>query len=79
MVLDMGDVQPCTVRPCPPEERYQFNTLVAFSETGDLIAKYHKMHLFFERQFDTPDTPDLNTFKTSFGVTFGMAICFDLM
>jgi len=79
MVLNMGDIQPCTIRPCPPGQRYQYNTLIALSESGEILAKYHKMHLFFEKQFDTPSTPDITYFDTSFGVRFGLAICFDLM
>lgn len=58
----------------------QYNTQVAFSETGQLLAKYHKSHLFEESNiFNQPTTPDVEYFDTSFGVRFGMMICFDMM
>lgn len=77
----MGDLQPCLTNDthCPTDGHYQFNTQVAFSESGQLLAKYHKSHLFYEPQFDQPLTPDIAYFDTSFGVRFGMMICFDLM
>lgn len=36
LVLDMGDVQPCTNKTsdCPSDGRFQFNTQVAFDEQG---------------------------------------------
>ena len=53
VVLDMGDVQPCSAYPfsksvvcseCPPEGVFRFNTQVAIGSGGELLAKYHKMH-----------------------------------
>jgi len=82
VVLDMGDVQPCnktTDSNCPSDGRYQFNTQVAFDEQGTLLAKYHKTHLFYEPQFNAASPSDPQTFVTSFGVKFGMMICFDMM
>ncbi|KAF2068499.1 hypothetical protein CYY_010175 [Polysphondylium violaceum] len=83
VVADMGDIQPCTnsssTNDCPSDGRFQFNTLVAFSEAGELIARYHKSHLYNEPFFNPSPTPDPITFTTSFNVTFGMLICFDIM
>lgn len=56
-----------------------FNTEVALSEDGILLAKYHKMNVFLRHIFDTPPTKEVVTFRTSFGVTFGLFVCFDLL
>lgn len=40
-----------------------------------MLAKYRKSHVFFKHCFDEPATPDLVTFDTSFGVTFGIFTC----
>merc|ERR1712232_16968 len=82
IVLDMGDIQPCDKSldsNCPSDGRYQYNTQVAFDETGRLLAKYHKTHLFYEPQFNSAKPSDPTTFESSFGVKFGMMICFDMM
>ena len=82
IVLDMGDIQPCSKSNdpnCPNDHRYQYNTQVAFDEEGKLLAKYHKTHLFYEPQFNAAEPSDPKTFVTSFGVKFGMMICFDMM
>lgn len=82
IVLDMGDLQPCSSAVdsgCPSDGRYQYNTQVVFDESGALLAKYHKTHLYYEPQFNSgmPSVPV--TFTTSFDVTFAMMICFDMM
>jgi len=55
-----------------------YNTEVAISETGMLLAKYRKMHPFLPRTFDTPPK-QVVTFETSFGVEFGVFVCYDLL
>jgi len=82
LVLNMGEIRYCsqaTDSNCPDDSRYQYNTLVAFSSTGELVAKYHKSHLYYEPQFDEPPFPDVVWFESDFGVRFGLMICFDLM
>ena len=54
-----------------------YNTEVAISETGVLLAKYHKLNPWFTKTFDEPDK-EVVTFETSFGVTFGLFTCYDL-
>ena len=83
LVANMGDRQPCqtsTHSNCPPDGRYQFNTDVVFENDGRLIAKYHKRHLYGgeEMIFNTPPSTHV-TFKTSFGVTFGVFTCYDIL
>ena len=64
---------------CPCDGRYQFNTLAVFDERGALLAKAHKAHLFGEAAaLDAADALPPAVFTTSFGVTFGAIICFDI-
>lgn len=58
-----------------------FNAAIAVDEQGRLIAKYHKHHLFGDesKYMDRGNSPNGTQFKTSFGVEFGMFICFDIM
>jgi predicted amidohydrolase len=63
-----------------PDGRHQFNTAVAFDESGAIIAKYHKRHLYGDeaKYLDAGTRPNGTAFQTSFGVEFGMFICFDI-
>eukprot|EP00455_Lapot_gusevi_P017120 TRINITY_DN1904_c0_g1_i2.p1 TRINITY_DN1904_c0_g1~~TRINITY_DN1904_c0_g1_i2.p1 ORF type:complete len:246 (-),score=52.33 TRINITY_DN1904_c0_g1_i2:148-885(-) len=80
LVVNYGDVQPCT-QSCPRNDsRWQFNTAVAFGPDGTVLAKYHKHHLFGEEWYDAAPAPQLkSSFNTSFGVEFGVFICFDIL
>ncbi|XP_059157989.1 pantetheinase-like [Physella acuta] len=80
LVANMGDKQPCDVTTdpsCPPDGRYQYNTDVAFGPDGTLLARYHKFHLFYEAQFNTPEA-EIIYFDTPFG-RFGLMVCFDVL
>ena len=84
VVANMGDVKYCNKASdpnCPDDGRYQFNTDVAFDTDGTLLARYHKVHLFSieKTYFNTPLEPEAVQFTTSFGVTFGVFTCFDLL
>lgn len=82
LVANMGDLQPCSQKTdpsCPPDGRWQFNTNVAFSSDGLLVARYHKYNLFFEEAFNTPPQPEIITFDTPFAGRFGLLICFDIL
>ena len=101
IVMTMAAAEPCTrvADPnCPSDGQYQFNTQLAFNESGSILAGnlflmnfdsfnpyslfnhsvYHKTHLFFEPQFDAGPDGQMISFTTSFGVRFGLVICFDL-
>ena len=82
LVLSMGDLQPCSRSSadpgCPADGRYQYNTAVAFDPLGRLVAAYHKTNLYYEPEWN-PGSGQPVTFATSFGVTFGLMICFDIM
>ncbi|KAI1286822.1 Pantetheinase [Halotydeus destructor] len=80
IVADMGDYQPCDITTdpeCPKDGFYLYNTQVAFGPKGNLIAKYHKRHLYGEFVYNTPED-ELVYFDTPFG-RFGMFICFDII
>ena len=84
LIANMGDVQECTssIDPyCPRDGHYQFNTDVVFDSDGSLLAKYHKTHLFSGEAliFDFPPSAEVVTFKVSFGVTFGIFTCYDIL
>lgn len=86
VVANMGDIQPCEGtcdankienchEKCPEDGVFMYNTDVAFDRKGNLIARYHKMHPYFEN-LNVPEEPEYITFKTEFG-TFGLIVCFD--
>ncbi|XP_065204544.1 vanin-like protein 1 [Planococcus citri] len=57
------------------------NTEVVFDRNGMVIARYRKFNLYTERwtnHIDSTDEPELVTFKTDFGVEFGVFTCFDM-
>ena len=71
--------EPTNTTACPFQDGLQlFNTEVAFDESGVLIAKYHKQHVWKRHVFDTPLILEVVTFTASFGVTFGLFVCFDI-
>ncbi|XP_029038095.2 vanin-like protein 1 [Osmia bicornis bicornis] len=55
------------------------NTNVVFDRTGAIVARYRKVNLYMEYRFDTTEEPEIVTFDTDFGVTFGTFICFDIL
>lgn len=66
---------------CPADDHYQYNTDIVFDEQGMLVAKYHKSHEWpgLRDAYDQPTSTSQVTFKSSFGVEFGLFICFDIM
>ena len=83
LVANMGEKQPCTSSDphCPPDGRYQFNTDVVFENDGSFVTKYHKFNFNADlpKIFDAPLAPEHITFTTSFGVTFGIFTCYDIL
>nr|XP_018906892.1 PREDICTED: biotinidase-like [Bemisia tabaci] len=62
------------------EINFMFTSLSLFSSNLFLpLNRYRKSHLFREPEFSAPRPTEISTFKTDFGVTFGMLICFDIL
>lgn len=55
------------------------NTNVVFDRTGKIVARYRKVNLYMEYNFDPTPIPEVITFDTDFGVKFGTFICFDIL
>ncbi|XP_060605524.1 pantetheinase-like isoform X2 [Ruditapes philippinarum] len=82
IVANMGDMKTCdkmTDETCPHDGRYQFNTNVIFDNNGQLVARYHKLHMYDETPlFDPAPNAEHVYFDTPFG-RFGTIVCFDIM
>ena len=57
--------------------------MVVLGDRGELLAKYHKMHRYLATDcigdgHHEPGGSDPQHFTTSFGVTFGMLLCYDI-
>ncbi|XP_002075395.3 vanin-like protein 1 [Drosophila willistoni] len=83
VVVNLSEKQLCTdtpedPRPCSSTGVNQFNTNVVFDREGVVISRYRKIHLYGEPRNSTY-LPELSTFTTDFGVTFGHFICFDIL
>ncbi|XP_017120507.1 vanin-like protein 1 [Drosophila elegans] len=70
-----------TFNPCPASGVLYFNTNVVFDRRGRVISRYRKTHLWRHEYVNTAvlRSPDIATFTTDFGVTFGHFICFDML
>eukprot|EP00656_Telonema_subtile_P003702 TRINITY_DN1167_c0_g1_i2.p1 TRINITY_DN1167_c0_g1~~TRINITY_DN1167_c0_g1_i2.p1 ORF type:complete len:519 (+),score=113.15 TRINITY_DN1167_c0_g1_i2:102-1658(+) len=69
----------CSGDSCPEDGWHIFNAEVAFSEEGKVLAVYHKSHIWGTAPVvDEPASADPTSFHTSFGVTFGMFVCYDI-
>lgn len=83
LVANMAGRQPCSLSTdpahCPSDGHWQFNTNVAFSSDGLLVARYHKYNLYFEEAFDVPPRAETVTFDTPFAGRFGLITCFDIL
>ncbi|XP_017055120.1 vanin-like protein 1 [Drosophila ficusphila] len=83
IVINLTEKQKCEdvpedTRPCASNGLNVFNTNVVFDRQGVVISRYRKVHLYGEAKNST-FVPELSTFETDFGVTFGHFICFDIL
>lgn len=84
VVVNMFEIVPCAPDDksstcASKDDAYHYNTNVVFDRQGRIIAKYRKFNLFLEFAFDTTPEPEMVSFDTDFGVTFGTFICFDIL
>ena len=70
---------------CDVQGDQHYNTQMAVSSDGRLLAKYHKMHLYDpspghgeSTHASYPAAADPTFFDTPFGIRFGMHTCFDM-
>ena len=77
LVATLADIQNCSVANCTSEGVLLYNTQIALDRQGNLIARYHKYHLYGENHYNVPDDLELVYFDTDFGARIGMYICFD--
>ncbi|XP_020813711.1 vanin-like protein 1 [Drosophila serrata] len=83
VVINLTEKQKCEdvpedTRPCASNGLNTYNTNVAFDRQGVVVSRYRKVHLYGENKNST-HLPELSTFETDFGVTFGHFICFDIL
>ncbi|KAL5279092.1 BTD.2 family protein [Megaselia abdita] len=80
IVINLFEKVLCESGPkCSKDGIINYNTNVVFDRNGTVISRYRKTHLYYtEYEKATLKKPDLSTFTTDFGVTFGHFICFDL-
>ncbi|XP_044317163.1 vanin-like protein 1 [Drosophila rhopaloa] len=83
IVINLTEKQKCEdvpedTRPCASNGLNVFNTNVVFDRQGVVVSRYRKVHLSGEANNNTY-LPELSTFETDFGVTFGHFICFDIL
>jgi len=82
LVANPIDIINCTSASpsCPSDNHFLYNTAVAFDEQGDLVAIYHKRHN--GGTYPVLDQPkgaaQVSSFVSSFGVRFGLFICYDM-
>ncbi|XP_034490307.1 vanin-like protein 2 [Drosophila innubila] len=70
-----------TWNPCPADGVRYFNTNVVLDRRGQVVSRYRKTHLWrgeYKKNAVLRE-PDMATFETDFGVTFGHFICFDML
>lgn len=67
--------------PCPESGQRVFTTNVVFDRRGRVISRYRKTHLWRQEYLSTSvmRQPQVISFDTDFGVTFGHFVCFDMM
>ena len=78
LFANMGDIQPCDVKPCPSDGKFHYNTNVVFANDGTLLAKYHKVNLHpRETKLFNPGTnPNTTCFRIGRSATL---TCHDLL
>ena len=80
-LLNVFETLPCspaTDPSCPSDSQYIYVVDLLFDEQGRLVAKYRKSHPAFIFSVNKPPVAEMVTYTTSFGVRFGMFVCFDI-
>jgi len=77
LVANVQDIKQCPVTNCTSDGVLMYSTQIAFDREGNLIARYHKYHLWGEYHSNVPEEQELVFFDTDFGARIGMYVCFD--
>ncbi|KAL5279087.1 BTD.2 family protein [Megaselia abdita] len=80
LVVNVNEKAVCKEGPKCKNGLTEFITNVVFDRKGMVISRYRKTHYFFsEYEKGVLPKPEISTFTTDFGVTFGHLICYDLL
>lgn len=83
VLVNVVEIENCTDHQnsssCSPDGFNLYNTNLVFDRNGCIISKYRKFNLFVEPSMNVTEKPEIATFQTDFGVTFGHFICFDIL
>lgn len=87
MVANIPEILDCNNggNPCNglPRRKLRFNSIAVYTPAGVLFARYRQTQvnrdLFDSDNPDSPESPFLTTFSTSFGVKFGLLMGADAM
>lgn len=80
VVVNLFEQEACSGEDCPSDGIFLYITSVTFDREGIIVARCRKTHLIEDFGVLKPlEKPDISTFDTDFGVTFGHIVCFDIM
>ncbi|KAK9870139.1 hypothetical protein WA026_006231 [Henosepilachna vigintioctopunctata] len=79
LVINLKEKDNCAGSDCLSRPLKFYNTDVVFDRNGKVIARYRKFNTYLEQDTDRPKQPELITFETDFGKTFGLFTCFDII
>lgn len=80
VLVNVVEVEACNEsEACPPDGFKLFNTNLVFDRRGCIVSRYRKFNLFVEPNMNVTKQPEVATFDTDFGVTFGHFVCFDIL
>lgn len=78
-MVNVVEKETCSDAETCPDGFKLFNTNLVFDRNGCIISRYRKFNLFIEPNMNVTKVPEIATFETDFGVTFGHFICFDIL
>lgn len=80
MLVNVVEMETCNdSEACSSDGFKLYNTNLVFDRNGCIISRYRKINLFVEQLMDVVKEPEITTFDTDFGVTFGHFVCFDIL
>jgi pantetheine hydrolase len=80
VLVNVVEVEACNEsEACPPDGFKLFNTNLVFNRRGCIVSRYRKFNLLVEPNMNVTKQPEVATFETDFGVTFGHFVSFDIL